>query len=40
VPERLAATGEIVRPRNEAAALEIADRLSASGVEAVAVCLL
>ena len=40
VPERIGADGEIVRPLDEAAAVEIAQELSAGDVEAVAICLL
>lgn len=40
VPERIGADGEVVRPLDEAAVAEVAERLVASGVEAAAVCLL
>jgi N-methylhydantoinase A len=40
VPERVSASGEVVRSLDEAAVLELASRLRAAAVEAVAVCLL
>lgn len=40
VPERIAASGEVVRPLDEAAVVELAAVLRARDVEAVAVCLL
>ena len=40
VPERVASDGSVVRPLDEAQAQAIVERLAASGVEAVAVCLL
>ncbi len=40
VPERIGADGAIVRPLDEAAAAEIAQKLSERDVEAVAICLL
>lgn len=40
VPERIGAGGEVVRPLDEAGALEIVEQLAERRVEAVAVCLL
>lgn len=40
VPERIASTGAVVRPLDEAAVVEIAGRLREQQIEAVAVCLL
>jgi N-methylhydantoinase A len=40
VPERVLATGEVLRPLEEAAVRAVAREIAAQGVEAVAVCLL
>lgn len=40
VPERVDASGRVVRPLDEDAVADVAERLEAKGVEAVAVCLL
>lgn len=40
VPERVSATGDVVRPLDEAAVVQLAERLHADGVEAIAVCFL
>jgi N-methylhydantoinase A len=40
VPERVSADGLVVRPLDRARLLEIANRIQASGIEAIAVCLL
>jgi len=40
IPERVSASGEVVRPLDEAAVVELADRLHADAVEAIAICFL
>ncbi|MGI8336517.1 hydantoinase/oxoprolinase family protein [Actinomadura scrupuli] len=40
VPERLSASGEVLRPLDEEAAAQVADQIAGLGVQAVAICLL